>query len=217
MNYTTLKADIADWIARSDLSSSVVDSIIDLAEARINRKLRIRAMETVYFRSLDSDAKAAVPTGYRQWKGTFLYKGTPDTEDTFNALANTLVSPLKAGDLSGAAADFKNSSTSGQYVSRIGSNFYVHGKPSGTYSLGGIYYAGFTALDADNLTNWLTDNAPDLLLSGTLFEASTYIKSESEMQFWATRFGALIDDVQAESDRELWAGEQIVTRTGVIE
>jgi hypothetical protein len=212
VNYTSLKTSIADWIARSDLTSGTLDDLIDFAEARINRELRVRAMESIYFRELDSDASAAVPTTYRQWKNAYLYKGTPDTTDTFNAFANTLVSPLQTTQMAGAAQDFQFSRGNGLWLTRIGPRFYVSGKPSGTYSLGGIYYAGFTALSGAAPTNWLTDTAPDLLLSACMFEAATYIKNQTEMQFWAARTTALLGQVQAESDREQWSGEQMVTR-----
>lgn len=215
MNYSSLKASLADWIARSDLADGTIDTMLDLAEAKINRRLRVRAQETVYFRELDSDASAAVPTTYRAWKNAFLYQGAPDTEDSFNALANAYVFPLETGTLGGAAEDFRLSRADGRRLTRIGSRFYVSGKPVGTYSLGGIYYAAFAALSGDATTNWLTDNAPDLLLAACMSEAAAYIKSEPQMQYWTARFSALLDEVQGEADRELWSGEQLVMRSGV--
>lgn len=211
MNYTLLKASISDWIARTDLTSAVIDDLIDLAEARINRRLRIRAMESVYFRALDSDSAAPVPSAYKQWKNAFLYKGT-GTDDTFPSLANEVVSPLRFTQVSGAAQDFYESRADGLWLARIGTKFYVSGKPSGTYSLGGIIYVGFTALSSSAETNWLTDNAPDLLLAASLSEAAAYVKARDQLEYWTARFTAILADVQDESDRELWSGEQMVTR-----
>lgn len=213
MDYSSLKSNISDWLARSDVSASA-DSFIDLAEARINRELRIRAMESPYFRALDSDAKAPVPSDYRAWKTAFLYKGT-GTDDVLPDLSEELVFPLNATQGRGAYGKRAYGATDGGDLTRIGDNFYVSGHPDGTYSLGGIYYASFAALSAGNTTNWLTDNAPDLLLSAGLSEAAAYIKNESEMAYWSQRFSSLLGQVQAESDRELWSGEKIVTRSGV--
>ena len=42
--FTELKDAIADWLDRSDLTARIPD-FIALAEARINRELRIRPME----------------------------------------------------------------------------------------------------------------------------------------------------------------------------
>lgn len=212
MNYTSLKSSISDWIARSDLADATLDDFIDLAEARINRKLRIRAMEATYFRALDSDSSAAVPATWLQWRDAFLYQGTPDTEDTFNELANAITFPLNTATVGGAAESFSRSAADGGSVTRIGSRFYISGKPAGTFTLGGIYYAAFTPLSSGDLTNWLTDNAPDLLLAACMSEAAAYVKSERQMQYWTARYASLIDELQDQDTREMWAGEQMVMR-----
>ena len=43
--YTELKASIADWLNRSDLTAAIAD-FISLAEAQIERTLRTRQMLT---------------------------------------------------------------------------------------------------------------------------------------------------------------------------
>lgn len=212
MNYTSLKASISDWIARTDLADATLDDFIDLAEARINRKLRVRAMEATYFRELDGDASAAVPEDWLQWRDAFLYQGTPDTEDTFNELANAITFPLNTATVGGAAESFSRSAADGGSVTRIGSRFYVSGKPEGTYTLGGIYYAAFPALTSLATTNWLTDNAPDLLLAACMSEAAAYVKSERQMAYWTARYSSLIDELQDQDTREMWAGEPMVMR-----
>ena len=44
-NYTELQTSVADWLDRDDLTARIPD-FITLAEARFNRLLRIRSMET---------------------------------------------------------------------------------------------------------------------------------------------------------------------------
>lgn len=39
-DYSTLKAAIADWLARADLTSRI-PTFVQFAEARINRELRV--------------------------------------------------------------------------------------------------------------------------------------------------------------------------------
>ena len=43
-NYTELKASLANWLNRSDLTTEIADDFITLAEADFNSKLRVRAM-----------------------------------------------------------------------------------------------------------------------------------------------------------------------------
>tara|TARA_R110002126_G_scaffold101090_2_gene232962 strand:+ start:154 stop:333 length:180 start_codon:yes stop_codon:yes gene_type:complete len=45
-NYSNLKTSIANFLARDDLTTEI-DDFIDLTEADFNRRLRVRAMETV--------------------------------------------------------------------------------------------------------------------------------------------------------------------------
>ena len=45
-NYANLKTAIANFLARDDLTTEI-DDFIDLTEADFNRRLRVRAMETV--------------------------------------------------------------------------------------------------------------------------------------------------------------------------
>ena len=45
LDYTSLRAAIANWLARADLSSAIPE-FIQLAEARINRSLYVRERET---------------------------------------------------------------------------------------------------------------------------------------------------------------------------
>ena len=60
--YSGLKASIADWLNRSDLTNQI-DDFIGLAEADFNAKLRIRQMEQIDAITIDSETET-VPTGF---------------------------------------------------------------------------------------------------------------------------------------------------------
>ena len=52
--YTELKASIANWLNRSDLTTEISDDFIKLVEADYNSKLRVRKMiesKTDYYHS----------------------------------------------------------------------------------------------------------------------------------------------------------------------
>ena len=64
--YATLQTAVANWLDRSDLTDRIPE-FIDLAEARINRALRIRLMESVSVISLVGGTKRyAIPSDYLQ-------------------------------------------------------------------------------------------------------------------------------------------------------
>jgi len=71
-------------------------------------------------------------------------------------------------------------------------NFIVGPTPDTNYTVELHYYyrpASITA-GVDSATSWLSDNAPNALLYGSLVEAYTYMKGEQDMmQLYEQRFG----------------------------
>ena len=61
--YTELKASIANWLNRSDLTDEIADDFIKLTEADFNAKLRIRQMEQIDTVTIDSETES-VPSGF---------------------------------------------------------------------------------------------------------------------------------------------------------
>ena len=75
--YTNLKTAIANFLARDDLTSEI-DDFIDLTEADFNRRLRIRAMESVNTSFTIDAATESLPTGFLQVKSFVITSSTPD-------------------------------------------------------------------------------------------------------------------------------------------
>ena len=61
--YSELKASIANFLNRSDLTTEIQDDFIKLTEADFNAKLRIRQMEQIDTITIDSETES-VPTGF---------------------------------------------------------------------------------------------------------------------------------------------------------
>ena len=81
--YATLQSSIANWLDRSDLTDRIPD-FIALAEARINRVLRVRQMETVKLISMLNGVKRiALPSDYKKMRG-LKYDATQIAETTLN-------------------------------------------------------------------------------------------------------------------------------------
>ena len=64
-NYTELKATLANWLNRSDLTTEIADDFIKLAEADFNSKLRVRAMISQANVTVNAET-AALPTDFLQ-------------------------------------------------------------------------------------------------------------------------------------------------------
>jgi hypothetical protein len=81
--YTELKASVADWLNRTDLTS-VVPDFIALAEAQIERTLRTRQMIVRATASIDTEY-SAVPADFLETKSIKL-NTNPVTALTFESI-----------------------------------------------------------------------------------------------------------------------------------
>lgn len=190
-DYTWLKAAVARWLHRpSDaaLIASIPDLIV-LGEARCYRKLRIRAMETALVGTA-TDGVLAIPDDYVELKHARVVDGV------------TL--QRRSAEWMHANADCSGDP---RYIAREGDTFILG--PSGSVDIEGIYYARLPALSDDNLTNWLTINAPDLLLFAALAEAAPFLANDARIPVWEGKYAAALEQVQAEDANEAYSGSPL--------
>jgi hypothetical protein len=179
-NYAELQTAVANYLHRSDLTS-VIPDFITLAETKLNRMLRLRAMQDQATGTVASSV--ALPTGFLEVIALTVTSGGTSWPLLY-------VPPTK---LSG------ESSTSFRY-SIIGDNIYFDPAGTETYTL--TYFKKFAALSAG--TNWLIETAPDLYLYATLMEASPYIKDTKSLQIWGAAMTQLIEDLQRADRNEVY-------------
>ena len=74
-SYTTLKASIANWLNRSDLTDEIADDFIVLTEADFNSKLRVRKMIAQSTITIDSETES-IPTGFLQVRDFYILSGS---------------------------------------------------------------------------------------------------------------------------------------------
>ena len=199
-NYTDLKAAIADWLDRSDLTARIPD-FIALAETRINRELRIRAME--YRATMNTTAGQryfALPGSYIQMRN-FQLNTNPVTPLEY-------ITPEMLDRLYGS-----NTTGKPKAYSLIGDEIQLAPIPDSAYTLEVAYYEKFTPLSTDVTTNWLTENAPDVLLYGALIEAEPFVKNDERMPLWLNAYKEAIDKIQKADDRDRHSGSQMRVRT----
>ena len=201
--YTELKDAIADWLDRSDLTARIPD-FIALAEARINRELRIRPMEVRSTMVTTADQQYfQLPGGYIQMRNIQL-NTNPTTPLEY-------ITPEMLDRLYG-------STTSGKprAYSLIGDEIQLAPIPDSTYTVEMAFYEKFTSLgDGTSGTvtsNWLTTNAPDLLLYGALMEAEPFIKNDERIPVWLSGYNNAIDKLQKADQRDRHSGSAMRVR-----
>lgn len=62
-------------------------------------------------------------------------------------------------------------------------HWYLAPTPSQNYSFEVLYYERIQPLSSDNQTNWLTQNAPNAMLYGTLLQAMPFLKNDARAIF----------------------------------
>lgn len=182
VDYSSLQDAVASWLRRDDLTANIPD-FITLAEAKLNRRLRLRAMEVKTTGASNSNL-IALPSGYRSMRSLWVTRGG----DTMRLSYRT---PEQA------AAQQNTGWTSGYTI--IGSNIELLPPPGDNTDYMLIYYAAFDALSSGQ--NWLILNAPDVYLYATLLETAPFLKADARLETWSALLEAAISDLETD-DRE---------------
>jgi hypothetical protein len=197
--YTELKASVADWLNRTDLTS-VIPDFIALAEAQIERTLRTRQMIVRATASIDTEY-SAVPADFLETKSIKL-NTNPVTALTFESV--DALDSLKSTTYISAGKP--------QYFSIVGGQVRVLPVPDSTYTAELIYYAKLSKLSGSNATNWLLTQAPDVYLYGSLMQAAPYLKDDSRVAVWAAIYTRGLEELQVADDRGATSGGSIMMR-----
>jgi hypothetical protein len=201
--YTGLKDAVADWLDRSDLTSRIPD-FITLAEARINRDLRIRPMEVRSTMTTTTGQRYFnLPGGYVQMRNIQL---NTDPIRALEYITPEMLDRLYGGSSKGVPRAY----------TLIGDEIQLAPVPDSGYTLEMAFYEKFTPLgDGTSGTvtnNWLTNNAPDVLLYGSLLEAEPFIKNDERIQLWLSAYSGAINKIQLTDDKDRHSGSAMRVR-----
>lgn len=98
------------------------------------------------------------------------------------------------------------------YFWREGSNFLFAPYPDACYAVQGIYFARQAALSSANLSNWLTEEQPDLILAAAMVEGSSYMVDQTGMEYWMQRFEECLSNAKQADRSERWSGSNLAMR-----
>ena len=178
-NYTDLKTAVADYLARTDLTS-VIPTFISLAETRMGRDVRIMEMLTQTTLSITS-ASANMPSDFLELREIHF-----DT-DPVTPLVYQTPEQFYANGL-------QNNAGQPVYFSFVDN--VIKFSPTGTpATVSVLYYAQPTALSDSNLTNVFTSNCMDALLYGSLAEGSAYLMDDANVQKWAALYDRALQSI----------------------
>ena len=201
--FAELKTAAANWLDRGDLTDRIPE-FIALAEARFNRILRIRDMETVStaISTTGGTREYSLPTGFVQMKEFHL---TTDPLTPLAYITPEMMTRIWAGSGRGKPEVF----------TIIADNVRLGPNPDAVYTTSMLYYKTFTALSDSATTNDMLTNNPDVYLYGTLLEAEPFIMNDQRVQLWGMAFEKAIGDIQNQDNKDRHSGSQLrVMNTG---
>jgi hypothetical protein len=174
MTYTELKANVAAWLNRSDLTS-VIPTFIELAEERL-RDLRLHRFTTSTTLTVPAGQDyVALPTDFLELRS--LVSGS---EDWHNCTPDRLARLTELG------TDEKAFSISNGRINLA----YA---PDADLDLSVSYYASLAALSDSNPSNWVSLNHPGVYLWASLAEAASYVVNDAAEAKFDSKFARSVE------------------------
>jgi len=199
--FTELKASIANFLNRDDLTATIPD-FISLAESSINTNIRHWRMETRAETTIDSQF-TGVPS---DWLSTIRFHLEADgtTSLDFMSLSTIQAARSARDDATGTPTNYSLNS----------SQFELMPTPDGAYSSILMYYAKVPTLSDSNETNWLLTHYPDIYLYGALLHSAPYLKEDERAQTWAALYTSAVERVNNASSKSTTSGSGLRLKIG---
>ena len=201
--YTELKTAVANWLARSDLTTLIPD-FITLTESELQRTIRDRRMVTTTdLTTSASTATVALPADFLEAR-TLILQTTPYVTLKYKS----------PGQLN---RDFSSVSDTGKpsCYTIIGSNLKLGKVPDAAYTVELEYYQKIPVLSGSNADNWLLLAYPDIYLFGALQHAGFYTKNDRLVTVANAGLQRGLGSLAEESNRAMWGGGPLTTSVDV--
>ncbi len=185
--YSGLVASVGDFLNRADLSAAIADFII-LAEADMNRKLRVRLMQAQVTTSVSAQF-ATAPSDFAGIISMRNAVGQPITVRSSDAINDlTYQQPGNTGDITDVAV--------------YGGAFQFYPVPPSAQAVTMTYYQRIPTLSANPTGNWVSLTHPDIYLYGALTAAAPYLQDDARVQVWGALYQNAIDSILMQSVME---------------
>ena len=191
--YTELKASIASWLNRDDLTANIPD-FIALAESSINNEVRHWRMETRAETTIDGQF-TGIPS---DWVSTIRFHLENDGTTDLRYLSRAAMQSLRS--------EVQDSTGTPAYYGHNSGQFEVMPSPDGPYSGILLYYAKVPALSDSVATNWLLTHHPDIYLYGALLHSAPFLQEDARAQTWAALYKSAVERVNDASDKSTASG-----------
>jgi hypothetical protein len=182
MNKAAIRTQFLALLNRNDCTNAIADTFIDQAVSRIQRTLRVPAMEKQSVNTVNTIAPEAIvlPDDFLNIKYLYSDFGMMEYRDfaTFMRYTQTVGQPY--------------------YYTRVQGELKMRPTPPEGTEITMVYYGEIPDLVSDTDINFLTIIAPDLLIYGALTFAADFFVDERK-QIFEDRFAAIYGEVEEQS------------------
>jgi hypothetical protein len=203
MTYSSLLNDMRVYLERGATLATdptvyqQLPSLINLAERRLARELKIQGTVTVVSSTMTVGvAVYAKPDRWRETVSMRIGTGTG-----YNNLKEVYPRAYEYMRLF-----WPNQTETDEprfYADYNYSNWFVAPTPDVAYPYEVIYYELPALLDETTQTNWYTEYAPDALLYASLMEAAPFLKNDGQIKIWESFLGRAIASLNGEDIRQI--------------
>ena len=190
MTYDSLTNSVLQYLERSD--PAVVDAVptfITLCEFEIAQNIKtLGQMEVVNSTMQIGNPVIAKPARWR--------KTTSMTLSSSGSKHPLFVRKLEY--LNSYAQDVAATGMPLYYADYDYDHWLVAPTPDAAYPFETLCYTRLQPLSSSNQTNWLTQNAPNAMLFGTLKQTAPFLKNDARMALWKQMFDEALGALKTE-------------------
>jgi len=190
MTYDSLTSTVLQYLERSD--AAVVDAIptfITMCEFEIAQNIKtLGQMEVVDSNMTINNPVIAKPARWR--------KTTSMTLSVSGQKQPLLVRKLEY--LNTYAQDVSATGVPLYYADYDYDHWFVAPTPNLAYAFEALCYTRLEPLSSSNQTNWLTINAPNAMLFGTLKQTAPFLKNDARLAVWKQMFDEALAALKTE-------------------
>ena len=199
-NFTGLKASIADFLNRDDLTS-VIPDFVALAEAQINRDIRHWKMEARSSgQQTNLDEYMQIPA---DWVETIRLHLTGSGTTVVNLVSRDAMADKRSAN--------ENTTGTPRMYTHADGQFQLYPTPSNDTDFELLYYQKIPSL-ITNTDNWLLLEAPDVYLYGALLHSAPYLAEDQRVAIWAQMYSAAVARLNESSDEARFSGSGLTLK-----
>jgi hypothetical protein len=189
LTYDTLTATVLQYLERSDPATiNAIPTFITLAEFEIAQQVKTLGQLQV----AETNLSIGNPLMQKpaRWRKTV----------SMNLIANGKRQPILLRKYEYLTNYWQDNTQTAQplyYADTDWDHWYLAPTPDQNYAMEVLYYDRLEPLSSANQTNWITQNAPNAMLFGTLLQAMPFLKND-QRQIFQQKYTEAIQSLKAE-------------------